>query len=309
MPDTPYIGRFAPSPTGPLHLGSLFTALASYLDARSNHGQWLVRIEDLDPPREMAGAADQILRTLEHYGLHWDGEVWFQSQRHTLYEQAIQTLLQQQQAFYCTCSRKDLQLMSADSYPGTCRTHHDPPPRKHAIRLQVSDTPITFEDALQGHCKFNLQREGGDFIIKRKDGLYAYHLAVVVDDAAQHITHVVRGIDLLDSTPRHILLQRQLGLPTPHYTHLPVLINEQGQKLSKQTFATPIPLDNPLPWIVECLRALNQSPPPPTLFANLKECLDWAVAQWSLATVPRQHAIAASTLCTPVQANVTSTPT
>jgi glutamyl-Q tRNA(Asp) synthetase len=301
-----YTGRFAPSPTGPLHLGSLFTALASYLDARAHQGQWLVRMEDLDPPREMAGAADNILRALEHYGLLWDGEVWFQSTRHTFYEEAVHYLLQEKIAFYCTCSRKDLQLLSADSYPGTCRGRHSPPQEPAAIRVQVNDRPIRFDDALQGPCEFNLQQEGGDFIIKRKDGLYAYHLAVVLDDAAQSITHIVRGIDLLDSTPRHCHLQQLLRLPTPHYAHLPVLVNEQGQKLSKQTFAAPIPLADPVPWLFECLRALGQQPPAELLQARRDELLQWAAQHWSLDRVPRQQAIAAVTLCTPGPAHVTS---
>lgn len=306
MVSSSYTGRFAPSPTGPLHLGSLFTALASYLDARAQQGRWLVRMEDLDPPREMAGAADSILRTLEHYGLHWDGEVWFQSSRHAFYEEAVQHLLQEKVAFYCTCSRKDLQLLSADSYPGTCRGHHSPPLEPAAIRVQVNDRPIRFDDALQGPCEFNLQQEGGDFIIKRKDGLYAYHLAVVLDDAAQSITHIVRGIDLLDSTPRHCHLQQLLRLPTPHYAHLPVLVNEQGQKLSKQTFAAPIPLTDPVPSLFACLRALGQQPPVELIQASRDELLHWGTQHWSLDRVPRQQAIAAVTLCTPGPAHVTS---
>ena len=306
MPDSVYIGRFAPSPTGPLHLGSLFTALASFLDARAHHGRWLVRMEDLDPPREMAGAADNILRTLDHYGLHWDGDVWFQSSRHSIYEDTVQQLLKMGAAFYCTCSRRDLQLLSADSYPGTCRGHHSPPLEPAAIRVQVNDHPVRFNDALQGLCEFNLHREGGDFIIKRKDGLYAYHLAVVVDDAAQDITHIVRGVDLLDSTPRHIFLQRLLQLPALQYAHLPVLVNEQGQKLSKQTFAAPVPLDNPAPWLFECLCALGQQPPPDLRQAGRDEVLAWGVQHWSLAQVPRGQAIAAATLCTATPAHVTS---
>lgn len=304
-----YIGRFAPSPTGPLHLGSLFTALASFLDARAVQGRWLVRMEDIDPPREMAGAADSILRTLEHYGLHWDGEVWFQSRRHAEYEAAVQRLLQQQRAFYCTCSRKDLQLLQADAYPGTCRHRHVTPPEAFAIRVQVDDQPVRFDDGLQGHCSFRLDLEGGDFIIKRKDGLYAYHLAVVVDDAAQGISHIVRGIDLLDSTPRHLFLQRMLQLPTPHYAHLPVLVNAQGQKLSKQTFATAVPLEDPTPWLFECLRALGQQPPDDLRQASRDELLDWGARHWSLQQVPRLPALAADTLCTAAPPNVTSGPT
>lgn len=295
MPAASYIGRFAPSPTGSLHLGSLFTALASFLDARAAQGRWLVRMEDIDPPREMAGAADGILRTLEHYGLHWDGEVWFQSQRHADYEAAIQRLLQHQHAFYCTCSRKDLQLLQADAYPGTCRHRQVAPQEPFAIRVKVDDRPVHFDDGLQGHCRFCLDREGGDFIIKRKDGLYAYHLAVVVDDAAQGITHVVRGSDLLDSTARHLFLQRLLQLPTPHYAHLPVLVNAQGQKLSKQTFATPIPLENPVPWLFECLRALGQQPPDDLRQASRDELLDWGIHHWSRQQVPRLPTLEADT--------------
>lgn len=294
MPNTPYIGRFAPSPTGPLHLGSLLTALASFLDARANNGRWLVRMEDLDPPREQPGAAADILQTLDHYGLHWDGEVWFQSRRHAVYEATVQQLLAQHQAFYCTCSRKDLQLLSASAYPGTCRGQFRQPDVPFSVRVQVEDRPIAFEDALQGRCEFNLQVEGGDFIIKRKDGLYAYHLAVVIDDAAQAISHIVRGIDLLDSTPRHLLLQRLLGLPTPHYAHLPVIVNAQGQKLSKQTFANPVARDNPVALLHECLRVLGQQPLPELLQAGRDELLHWASTHWRRDRVPRGSAIAAS---------------
>lgn len=298
-----YTGRFAPSPTGPLHLGSLLTALASYLDARSRNGIWLVRMEDLDPPREMPGAADSILRTLEQYGLHWDGEVAFQSHRHALYEDAVQQLLQQQLAFYCTCSRKDLQLQGTQSYPGTCRHQHTIPHAEFAIRAQVNDTPITFDDALQGHCNFNLFTDGGDFIIKRKDGLYAYHLAVVIDDAAQNITHIVRGSDLLDSTPRHIHLQHLLSLPTPHYAHLPVIVNAQGQKLSKQTFAAALPATDPVPALFACLHALGQNPPAELQQASRDELLRWGIAHWSLQKVPHCAALpeTALTLHSPVR--------
>lgn len=305
-PTPPYIGRFAPSPTGRLHLGSLFTALASYLDARACGGIWRVRMEDLDPPREMAGAADDILHTLEHFGLHWDGEVWYQSRRHDIYEQAIRQLLDSGSAFYCTCSRKELQIQGTTGYPGTCRGQCTAPVRPAAIRLQTDDHPLAFEDAVQGRCAFNLQQEGGDFIIKRKEGLYAYHLAVVVDDAAQGITHVVRGIDLLDSTPRHLALQQCLHLPTPAYAHLPVLVNEAGQKLSKQTFANPVPRQDPVPWLFACLCALGQQPPPELQQAQRDELLAWAVGHWSMGRVPRRQAMAAAALCTPSTTDVTS---
>lgn len=286
MRTTHYTGRFAPSPTGPLHLGSLLTALASFLDARASKGIWLVRMEDLDPPREMAGAASDILRTLEHYGLHWDSEVVYQSRRHVLYEDAVQTLLQQGHGFYCTCSRKDLQALGTRAYPGTCRGQLTTPAQEHAIRVQVENSDIHFDDALQGYCTFNLHDDGGDFVIKRKDGLYAYHLAVVIDDAAQNITHIVRGSDLLDSTPRHIHLQRLLGLPTPHYAHLPVIVNAQGQKLSKQTFAAALPQTDPVPALLACLQALGQQPPAELRQASRDELLGWGIGHWSLAQVP-----------------------
>lgn len=282
-----YTGRFAPSPTGPLHLGSLLTALASYLDARSHGGIWRVRMEDLDPPREMPGAADGILRTLEQYGLHWDGEVILQSRRHADYEDAVQRLLQQHLAFCCTCSRKDLQDQGALAYPGTCRGRVESPSSPHAIRVQVDTAPIHFHDLIQGDCTFNLQQEGGDFIIRRRDGLHAYHLAVVVDDAAQGITHIVRGSDLLDSTPRHIHLQHRLGLPTPIYAHLPVIVNAQGQKLSKQTFAPPLPPTDPVPLLLCCLRMLGQPVPAELVQASRDELLHWSAAHWRLERIPR----------------------
>ena len=232
-----YIGRFAPSPTGLLHIGSLIGALASYLDAKANQGLWLVRMEDLDPPREMSGAASAILQSLEDHGLAWDGEVLWQSQRHDAYRQVIDDLLLANKAFYCTCSRSDLQE-NKGIYQGRCRGCITPPSAQDfAVRLQVGNKPIAFNDAIQGHFSQQLERDVGDVVLQRKDGFFAYQLAVVVDDAYQGINHVVRGADLLDSTPRQIHLQRILAYVTPQYTHFPVITNKHGTKLSKQTFA------------------------------------------------------------------------
>lgn len=286
--DSPrYIGRFAPSPTGPLHIGSLLTAVASYLDAHANNGRWLVRIEDLDPPREADGAAQQILDTLQHYGLNWDGEILFQSQQQHRYEQAITQLIQHGKAFYCTCSRSQIMATSGSAtYPGTCRSCNAPPQEPFAVRLKVFDQPIHFDDALQGQLTRNLKQEGGDFVIKRKDHLYAYHLAVVVDDADQGITHIVRGCDLLESTFNHCYLQDCLSLPRPYYAHLPIIVNQQGQKLSKQTYAEAIPLNNPAPYLLYCLTALGQKPPATLHKAAASSILQWAQENWSLNSVP-----------------------
>ena len=287
-----YVGRFAPSPTGPLHIGSLLTAVASYVDAKSHNGKWLLRMEDIDPPREMSGAADSILQTLEHYGLRWDGDVLFQSRQHSRYEAAVQQLLASGKAFYCTCSRSQILAASgSSSYPGTCRQRHQPPDQPFAIRLQVQDREIHFEDGLQRYQRCNLQQQGGDFVIKRKEGLYAYHLAVVLDDALQGVTHVVRGSDLLDATFCHWYLQDVLELPPPQYAHLPVIVNAEGQKLSKQTFAEPVPLADPGPYLLYCLQALGQSPPDSLRGASAAAILEWSCEHWQMQRVPHQRCI------------------
>ncbi|RLT94733.1 tRNA glutamyl-Q(34) synthetase GluQRS [Ketobacter sp.] len=287
-----YVGRFAPSPTGPLHIGSLLTAVASYLDAKAHQGQWLVRMEDLDPPREQPGAADAILNTLQHYGLHWDGDVLFQSQQHGRYETTVQQLLADNNAFYCTCSRTQILAASGSTtYPGTCRACHQPPATPFAVRLQVQNKDVSFEDDLQGPQRCNLQQQGGDFVIKRKEGLYAYHLAVVLDDALQGITHVVRGSDLLESTFSHWYLQEVLHLAHPHYAHLPVIVNGEGQKLSKQTYAEPIPRQDPGPYLRYCLQALGQTPPATLRGAAKATILEWGCEHWRLQQVPHQRSI------------------
>jgi len=237
-----YIGRFAPSPTGPLHFGSLVAAVASWLDARAAGGRWLVRIEDLDRPRCVPGAADDILRTLERLGLDWDGEVVYQSKRHSLYGVALQRF--QGRTYWCNCSRREiadsslgLAMDGAHIYPGTCRTAALRSGRARRIRVA---TEIRLRDRVQGEHVQDLEHDVGDFVLYRADGMYAYQLAVVVDDAAQGVTDVVRGADLLDSTPRQIYLQQLLGLPTPRYLHVPAAVNDAGEKLSKQTGAGPI---------------------------------------------------------------------
>jgi len=288
----PYIGRFAPSPTGPLHLGSLLTALASFLDAKSHNGLWLVRMEDLDPPREAEGAANGILETLQHYGLQWDGDVWFQSQRHPIYQNAVDQLLKAQKAYFCRCSRTQIQAASGGSrYPGICRGTLKPPDTPCAVRLEVEDTPVQFDDILQGPQQCNLHQNQGDFVIKRKDGLFAYHLAVALDDAAQGISHIVRGSDLLESSFCHIHLQHTLGLPTPLYAHLPVIVNEQGQKLSKQTYAEPIARSNPVPLLHQCLTLLGQQPPAALKTQNKESILQWGIEHWQLHNVPHTRAL------------------
>ncbi|TFW29023.1 tRNA glutamyl-Q(34) synthetase GluQRS [Duganella callida] len=234
-PRIPYIGRFAPSPTGPLHIGSLVAAMASYLDAKVHHGQWLVRIEDVDVGRNVAGADEHILASLQRCGMHWDGEVTWQTQRYALYRQAVAQL--GELAYPCACSRKEI---ASPIYPGTCRNGLAPGKQGRALRLKVPQTPhcvLSFEDRWFGHYQQDITADVGDYVILRADGYWAYQLAVVVDDGAQGITDIVRGADLLDSTPRQLYLQQALGLPQPSYLHVPVVVNEAGDKLSKQTGA------------------------------------------------------------------------
>ena len=279
-----YRGRFAPSPTGPLHFGSLLAAVASYAEARTREGTWLLRIEDIDPPREPPGSDKLILAAMEAYGFQWDGPVIYQSEFTPHHEQLVDDLLNAGKAYPCSCSRRDL----ADAprgplgaiYPGTCRSgcRSD----DVAIRLRTDDEPIAFDDALQGRVEQKLESESGDFVIRRRDGLIAYHMAVVVDDYDQGITEIVRGIDLIDSTPRHIWLQRQLGFPTPGYVHIPVAVNDQGQKLSKLTGAAGIDSANPGPTLVRALEALGQQPPPELGREPLEEIWQWTFANWSL---------------------------
>jgi len=288
---TGYIGRFAPSPTGSLHIGSLISAVGSYLQARNAGGKWLVRIEDLDLPRVVPGADDEILSTLDVFGLHWDGEVIYQSTRFKAYSAALQQL--KDYVYPCGCSRMEInqQIMNDGSlpaiYPGTCRNGLQAGKSSRSLRVFTQGQDISFRDLVQGNHQQNLAREVGDFVIRRADGLVAYQLAVVVDDAEQGITEVVRGSDLLDSVPRQILLQKLLGYSTPEYVHLPVITNAEGQKLSKQTNARALDQDRPLPALWQVLSFLGQRPPVELLEGDLTSFWGWAIAHWDVVTVPR----------------------
>ena len=283
-----YRGRFAPSPTGPLHFGSLIAALASYCDAAAAGGQWLVRIEDVDEPRSSESAAENILRTLEGYGFQWDGEVVRQSRRAALYQAALDRLVAEGRAYACACSRKELETAAIGAggervYPGTCRAGAPPGREARAWRMRVTDEALEFRDRLQGWQEQRLERDIGDFIVKRADGMFAYQLAVVVDDGEQGITHVVRGADLLASTPRQIWLQQALQLPMPQYLHHPVAILANGDKLSKQTGAAPLP-SAPLPSLLRAWSLLGQDPPERPL--SVREFWAWARNRWNTARLP-----------------------
>lgn len=274
-----YVGRFAPSPTGPLHMGSLVTALASYLDAKHNKGQWLVRMEDLDPPREMAGASGAILKSLEEHGLHWDQSVKFQSQRSDYYEQVLTQLNAKDLLFPCLCTRAQLQGTNK-LHQGICDSDPDALKNQpHALRLKVDNQTRCFTDQLFGEQQQNLLLDVGDITLKRKDGLFAYQLAVVVDDATQGVTHIVRGADLLDSTLRQIYLQKCLGYSTPHYCHLPLLKYPCGQKLSKQNQAPAIDDKHAFENLKQALAYLHQPTPDPSI-SNIETLLDWACRHW-----------------------------
>ena len=290
-----YRGRFAPSPTGPLHLGSLIAALGSFLEARTRGGEWLVRMEDIDTPRVVPGAGDEILRALEACGMQWDGTVVHQSERTPAYHAAIHALAQRGLIYPCACSRREI----ADSaihgieghvYPGTCREGL-PARRARALRLRTRDAHVRFDDALQGSVSQDLGADVGDFVLYRSDGIYAYQLAVAIDDAEQGITDVVRGADLLQSTPRQVYLQRLLDLPQPRYLHLPVAVNVNGEKLSKQTKASPIDRERPVATMIEALRFLGQSPPEGLKQAKARDVLQWAVEHWRAGAIPHTRAL------------------
>jgi glutamyl-Q tRNA(Asp) synthetase len=282
-----YLGRFAPSPTGALHFGSLVAALASWLDARAAGGRWQVRIEDLDTPRTQPGAADDILRTLVRLGLEWDGTVAYQSQRLSLYERALEKL--GQYTYWCACTRREIADSSlglaadgAQIYPGTCRNGIAAGKQPRALRIKGSGL-VTFEDRLQGRQQHLLERDVGDFVLQRADGQFAYQLAVVVDDAEQGVTDVVRGADLLDSTPRQIYLQRLLGYTQPRYLHIPAAVNAAGEKLSKQTGA--LPIRDGMDALRHALRFLGQ---------RETDDLSQSVTNWDPALIPRRRALAAA---------------
>ena len=290
-PHPPYHGRFAPSPTGPLHFGSLVAAVGSFLEARSRGGGWLVRMEDLDLPRAVPGAADEILRTLDAFGLHWDGAVMVQSARNEAYHAALAELEKLGAVYPCACTRKEIAdsaLSGIDGpvYPGVCRAGLPEGRSGRAVRVRTDFNPVGFDDALQGRISQILATEVGDFVVRRADGLFAYQLAVVVDDAEQAITHVVRGADLLDSTPRQIYLQKLLSLPTPAYLHLPVAVNGRGEKLGKQTLAPAVGRINPAARLCEVLEFLGQAPPTGLKDAGLDAFWMWAIAHWRSDRLP-----------------------
>jgi glutamyl-Q tRNA(Asp) synthetase len=296
-PQMRYRGRFAPSPSGALHFGSLVAALGSYLDARAHGGEWIVRIEDVDQPRSVAGAADGILRTLEGFGFAWDGEVLVQSRRLDHYHAALVHLQLQGDVYPCACSRSEIKALAARPsidggllYPGTCRGGLADGRAARAWRLRVPDRKIEFTDRIQGRCCQNLAHDVGDFVLLRADGQYAYQLAVVIDDAAQGINAVVRGVDLLDSTARQIWLQASLGLPTPSYAHLPVVVNAAGEKLSKQTLARPVDPQQGTRLLAAAMQFLGHPVPAELHGAECAEFWRWAISAWVLGRVPAVRA-------------------
>ncbi|MEO8018870.1 MAG: tRNA glutamyl-Q(34) synthetase GluQRS [Pseudomonadota bacterium] len=274
------LARFAPSPTGPLHLGSLLAAVGSYLDARAHGAGWLVRIEDLDTPRVLPGCADAQLRTLEAFGFEWDGQVLYQSTRREAYLEALATLTARQRVFPCSCSRRDLATGDdeAAGYPGTCR-NGPTKPGPTAMRFRVSDQPIHFDDLYLGPQRFDL-KACGDVVIERRDGIASYQLAVVIDDAFQGVTRVVRGADLLTSTPWQVDLQQALSLPTPIYGHLPLLLEPDGAKLSKSRRSLPLDLTSVPQALISTLTYLSQAPPPDLVHSSIKDVWNWAFAHW-----------------------------
>lgn len=281
MRDGTYIGRFAPSPTGPLHFGSLIAALGSFLQARSNNGQWLVRVEDIDPPREVPGSADSILQTLDDFGLHWDGTVLYQSTRLAAYKVAEEDLLDRGLAFRCRCSRRQV-AETGPAYTGVCRAAQVPATEEHSVRALTNRKPIHFDDVLQGHFEHCLEDECGDFVIRRRDGLYAYQLAVTVDDDFQGITEIVRGYDLLHTTARQIHLRQLLNLTQPGHLHLPLALDSAGQKLSKQTGAAALPVRNRSKILFDALQVLWQRPPAELQGEPVDVQIAWAVKNWNI---------------------------
>lgn len=286
-----YRGRFAPSPSGPLHFGSLLTALGSYLDAKSQGGAWWLRIDDLDPPRIAPGATDAILRALEAYGLEWDGAVQYQHHRGDAYSVALHTLQASGAVYPCACTRREIAdsfmgQASSPIYPGTCRNGLPSGKTARAWRLDTRGAKVRLEDRLQGVIEQDLESLAGDFIVQRADSLCAYQLAAVVDDAELGITDVVRGADLMDSSLRQVYLQQLLGLKAPRYLHLPVAVNAAGEKLSKQTLAPALDLEQPQQTIIQALSLLNQAPPQALGHDSVAELLDWAIRHWNPAGLP-----------------------
>ncbi|CCW32684.1 tRNA glutamyl-Q(34) synthetase GluQRS [Xenorhabdus nematophila] len=279
-----YIGRFAPSPSGDLHFGSLVTALGSYLQARACRGKWLMRIDDIDPPREIAGAAGRILKSLEHYGLYWDGEVLYQSQRHEAYRTILEQLKQQEKSYSCTCTRQRIQQLGG-FYDGYCQ-YLSPSANHAAIRLKQHYPVYGFHDKLQGYITVHKAMAEEDFIIHRKDGFFAYNLVVVIDDNYQGVTEIVRGADLIEPTVRQLSLYQHLNFKMPDYVHLPLVLNTEGNKLSKQNHAQPIHLGDPRPLLINALSFLNQPAIAGWQDLTTEQLLGHAIAGWNINTVP-----------------------
>jgi len=287
-----YRGRFAPSPTGPLHFGSLIAAVGSYLQAKHQQGEWLIRIDDIDPPREQKGAAANILTTLEGFGFEWDSDVLYQSNKLQRYQEAVNDLIKQQLAYPCSCSKKSILKKTGQTegevvYPGFCRDKPLEKSSEYSIRLRCSSEQINFDDTIQGKLAINLEKLKGDFVIQRRDHHFAYQLATGIDDAEQGITEVVRGADLLNCTACQLHVQHMLNLPHPHYCHLPVALNDAGQKLSKQSHATPIMTKNSVVLLYKALKFLGQKPPAHHIKGNQEELWSWAKTHWRLDLVPK----------------------
>lgn len=286
------IGRFAPSPTGPLHFGSLVAAVASYCDAKSQNGKWLLRIEDVDSTRTVVGAAQQILKILAAYGFEWDDTVLYQSQRSALYQYYFEQLLAQKRVYPCTCSRKEIADSSMHTgvdgkiYSGLCRAGVAHAQRPQAWRMLTEQTEIGFYDRAKGYFQHNMAAEIGDFVLKRADGVFSYQLAVVVDDFEQGVTDVVRGADLLNSTTRQIYLQQHLGFVQPRYMHIPVVKNTAGEKLSKQTQAKALSEDEAHHALFQAFCFLGLCPPDSIKNSTPQRMLDWAIAHWTMGSRP-----------------------
>ena len=281
-----YIGRFAPAPTGPVHFGTLIAAVGSYLQAKKNQGKWLLRMEDVDITRKVDGADTDILHTLESFGFEWDGAIIYQSRQTEYYEQALEQLVSESMIFPCTCSRKKLAETNSNIYPGFCRSARLPVKSEHALRVLADNINIEFNDAVMGSQIQNIEQQCGDFIIRRRDDLFAYQLAVVVDDALQNVTEVVRGADLLDSTARQIYLQQLLHYPTPDYCHLPLAVDAAGNKISKSEGAAKIDLKNKEKTLIDVLNFLGQQVPAELLKSNLEDIWMWAIINWNIKQVP-----------------------
>ncbi|WP_444995462.1 tRNA glutamyl-Q(34) synthetase GluQRS [Aliikangiella sp. IMCC44359] len=286
-----WIGRFAPSPSGQLHFGSLVAALGSYLIARQQNGSWLLRIEDIDPPREVPGAAEAIIQTLKHFGFEWDSPVTYQSQRSAYYQQAIELLFEQKRLYYCDCSRKQIQQRNQGSYDGFCRTRQLKDTNNCALRIIFESGFECFSDQIQGPCSYLLPVDTQDFVIKRRDHLMAYQLAVVVDDIEQGVNHVVRGADILDSTPRQNFLYHCFNHQPPAYYHLPLVVDENQQKLSKSKLSSALTLQQASAYLVKALQHLGQEVDAELLFLKPSEILAWGVEHWQLENVGRASKI------------------